>query len=213
MAENDETTKQSGFQNHLYRAELGATRIGDPTIKIIPNAQGHVSASERHVAACVYEVAAALERATQEIGGRWAISPFASDGRLVTELTKTDSPRRARELIEQVDRLQSEANSLVGTITFAKAPTRTDLPVVPNVGGSKLTSSMSGSRVGLPTGMANTGTPFNRSLAAASTGGGPSFQSPSEMSTIARRVGYLSSACASGEFRSVPCPSRAWEKG
>ena len=65
---------------------------------------------------------------------------------------------------------------------------RTDLPATPNVGASRLSSSTSGSRDGLPTGTANTGMSFSRSADAASTGGWPSFQSPSEASTIAAQV-------------------------
>ncbi len=65
--------------------------------------------------------------------------------------------------------------------------TRTDLPATPKVGRSRLKSSTSGSRVRLPTGTAKTGTPRIRSAAAASTGGWPSFQSPSEASTTPRR--------------------------
>ena len=81
---------------------------------------------------------------------------------------------------------------------------RTDLPETPNVGASRLSSSMSGSRVGLPTGTANTGTPFIRKADAACAGGGPSVQSPSEASTIARRLRIVSEARTSGVARSVP---------
>ncbi len=36
MDQDEGKTKRSGFQNRLYRAELGRTAIGDPVVKIIP---------------------------------------------------------------------------------------------------------------------------------------------------------------------------------
>jgi len=90
-----------GFHSHLYRAEIDSTVDHSLTIKIVPNAPGHGSAGERQVAACIYELAAGLERGSEEIGGRWVISPQASDGRLDLELMETDSQRKAKELIER----------------------------------------------------------------------------------------------------------------
>ena len=72
---------------------------------------------------------------------------------------------------------------------------------------------MSGRRVGLPAGTTKTGTPLIRSRAAAWTGGGPSFQSPSEASTIPRRFWIFSNALASGSCRSVPRPGWGGENG
>ena len=84
---------------------------------------------------------------------------------------------------------------------------RTALPDTPKVGTSRLKSSTSGRRVRLPTGTAKIGTPRMRRRAAACTGGGPSFQSPSEASTMPRRFAIFSGARASGSFRSVPWPA------
>ena len=64
--------------------------------------------------------------------------------------------------------------------------TRTGFATTPTVGQSRLTSSRSGSFVWLPTGTTKTGTCASRSRWAASSGGGPSFQSPSLASTTAR---------------------------
>ncbi len=90
---------------------------------------------------------------------------------------------------------------------------RTALPATPKVGASRLSSSTSGSLVGLPTGTVKTGMPFIRSLEAARTGGCPSFQSPSEARTTPRRLGIVSRPWPSGSFRSVPCPSPLGENG
>ena len=91
--------------------------------------------------------------------------------------------------------------------------TRNDLPTTPNVGASRPTSSTSGRRVRLPTGTANTGTPFNRNCVAASTGGDPAFQSPSEASTIPIRFLWVTGASASGAQRFVPFAPSGAEMG
>jgi hypothetical protein len=104
MSQKENKPKRSGFgfHSHLYRAEIDGTADHSLAIKIMPNAPGHRSAGERQVAACIYELAAGLERGSEEIGGQWVISPQASDGRLDVELMQTDSPRRAKQLVEQV---------------------------------------------------------------------------------------------------------------
>src|SRR4051812_49170277 len=74
-----------------------------------------------------------------------------------------------------------------GSVLSIVNGTRTALPTTPNVGAPRLTSSTSGSRAALPTRTANTGTPLSRRAVAAWTGGGPSFQSPSEIRTTPAR--------------------------
>ena len=64
---------------------------------------------------------------------------------------------------------------------------RTDFPAMPNVGESRLSNSTSGNRDELPTGTVKTGMSFSRKADAAMTGAIPSFQSPSEARTTARR--------------------------
>ena len=91
--------------------------------------------------------------------------------------------------------------------------TWTDLPETPKVGRSRLRTSTSGRRVRLPTGMAKIGMSFARSRAAASTGGLPSFQSPSDAMTTPCRFGIASAAFASGPCRSLPRPPSAGENG
>ena len=117
----------------------------------------------------------------------------------------TSSPSEARKVTVVVNSLGSELSIENGT--------RTDLPVMPKVGRSRLKSSTSGSLVRLPTGTAKTGTPRILSAAAASTGGCPSFQSPSEASTTPRRFWILCGARMSGSFRSVPWPAFGSENG
>ena len=90
---------------------------------------------------------------------------------------------------------------------------RTVLPATPKVGASRLSNSTSGSLDELPTGTEKTGTPFIRSREAASTGGWPSFQSPSEARTTPLRLGTVSMTLLSGSLMSVPCPAPLGENG
>ena len=91
--------------------------------------------------------------------------------------------------------------------------TRTDLPATPKVGRSRLKSSTSGSRVRLPTGTANTGTPLIRSarrrlhrrLALVPVAVGGQHDAAQVLDPLRR--------AASGSFRSVPCPGLGSENG
>ena len=93
--------------------------------------------------------------------------------------------------------------------------TRNGFATTPVTAHSSPATATSGSGTTLPTGTASTGTPASRSPVAACTGGGPSFQSPSETSTIARRRGWRRGAASSGSKRFEPAaaPSRVAETG
>ena len=91
-----------------------------------------------------------------------------------------------------------------GNVLSIENGMRTDFPAMPNVGESRLSNSTSGSRDELPTGTVNTGMSFNRRADAASTGAAPSFQSPSEANTTARKFLNRCSAVASGSCRLLP---------
>ena len=102
MAEaNEKQTSTTGsFQNYLFRAEVGSSVAGSPTIQLISTNHARSPAAERNLAACVYEVAAALERGSET--ARWPISVDAQGGRIVVELSVDDSRQMAEALIEQV---------------------------------------------------------------------------------------------------------------
>ena len=110
-----------------------------------------------------------------------------------------------------------------GSVLRIVKGTRNGLPTTPVTGQSRLAIVTSGSGVGLPVGTASTGMPARRRAVAACTGGRPSFQLPSEASTIARRFGLRRAAVSSGPKRSVPAagglvpslaaPSRVVENG
>lgn len=72
--------------NRGYRAELGVTASGSPIVRIVPENPGALSAHHRQVAAFLYELAAAMERRSQDLGATWAISPEAWYSRIILEL-------------------------------------------------------------------------------------------------------------------------------
>jgi hypothetical protein len=101
MAEANE--KQTGsFQNWLYRAELGHTSVGSPTLKIIPTNPKGDFAGARQITACIYEIAAQLERKADELGVSWAISAQPSDSMVTVELTRERQERLAEDTIKEV---------------------------------------------------------------------------------------------------------------
>jgi hypothetical protein len=94
-------TTEGGFQNRLYRAELGRTTSGNPFVKIIPTNPEGAYAHERHIAATTHEIAAELERKTYEMGEQWLISDHPNDGRIVVELNANNDFDQAEELIRE----------------------------------------------------------------------------------------------------------------
>jgi hypothetical protein len=77
MAEASEK-QTSTFQNYLFRAEVGSSMANSPTIQLISTNHARSPSAERNLAACVYEVAAALERGSES--ARWSISVDAQRG-------------------------------------------------------------------------------------------------------------------------------------
>jgi len=75
------------FQNRLYRAEVGRTPAGSPVLNIAAANPTGRFAHHRLMAAFVYELAAEMERRCEALGARWAVSPDATNARVVLELT------------------------------------------------------------------------------------------------------------------------------
>ena len=83
------------FQNRLYRAEVGRTPAGSPVLNIAPANPTGRFAHHRLMAAFVYELAAEMERRCEAIGARWAVSPDATNARIVLELARDDESAEA----------------------------------------------------------------------------------------------------------------------
>jgi hypothetical protein len=90
------------FPNRLYRAERGRTSAGGPFLKIIPTNPRGKHAGPRQIIACIYSIAAELERKSDEIQAHWDIQPQPHNSMVVMEMTAKCRPSVANELIEQV---------------------------------------------------------------------------------------------------------------
>jgi hypothetical protein len=92
------------FSNRLYRAQLSRTDAGSPIIKIVPMNSKGPSAHYRQINAFIYDLASEMEKRSEEIGAKWAISPEAWNARVILELaTGSDSERTtADEFIAQL---------------------------------------------------------------------------------------------------------------
>ncbi|MBI1850645.1 MAG: hypothetical protein HYR85_09910, partial [Planctomycetes bacterium] len=80
----------------------GRTTAGSPTLKLTATNPTGRYAQHRQIAAAIYDLAAQLERRSEEIGARWVISPEAANARLVIELCGDHESARADELVANV---------------------------------------------------------------------------------------------------------------
>ena len=85
-----------------YRAELAVTDAGSPILRIVPEDPAAPSAHHRQVAAFVYDLAAEMERRSQEIGATWAISPEAWNSRIILELGSRTKVGAAEGFLQSV---------------------------------------------------------------------------------------------------------------
>ena len=92
----------SRFHNRLYRADVGRTPAGSPVLKLTATNPKGRYAQHRQMAAFVYELAADMERRSEELGARWVISPEATNGRVVIELAGDHETTLADEFVASV---------------------------------------------------------------------------------------------------------------
>jgi antitoxin (DNA-binding transcriptional repressor) of toxin-antitoxin stability system len=95
MKEATDATRRSGF-NYPYHAEVGHTEIGSPVIRIVAHNRNAPSGHYRRMNAFVYELASEMEKRSEELGAKWAISPNASDARITLELANGNETERRR---------------------------------------------------------------------------------------------------------------------
>ena len=82
------------FSNRIYRAKLSRTDAGSPVVTIVAiNPKGPL-ASYRQVSAFLYELAADMEKRSEELDARWAISPESWNARITVELSAGDDGER-----------------------------------------------------------------------------------------------------------------------
>jgi hypothetical protein len=75
------------FTNRIYRAEVSQTETGSPIVKVVPLNPKGSSATHYQKAAFLYELAAEIERRSEETRAQWVVSPEAWNDRLILELS------------------------------------------------------------------------------------------------------------------------------
>lgn len=96
---NDEASR---FHNRLYRADVGRTSAGSPILKLTATNPAGRYAQHRQMAAFIYELAADMERRSEQLGARWVISPETSNARVVLELAGDHETALADEFVASV---------------------------------------------------------------------------------------------------------------
>lgn len=85
-----------------YYGDLARTAVGSPILRIAPIDPRSSDAQHRQIAAKVYDLAADMERRSQELEVNWAISPDADIGEVVVELAGEHEAELANEFIANV---------------------------------------------------------------------------------------------------------------
>ena len=106
MAMEDKKAKnkdaKAPFHNRLYRADVGRTPAGSPILKLTATNPKGRYAQHRQMAAFIYELAADMERRSEELGARWVISPETPNARVVIELAGDHETALADEFVASV---------------------------------------------------------------------------------------------------------------
>src|SRR5262249_47352369 len=85
-----------------YYGELGRTLVGSPILTIVPVDRRGPHAGHRQIAAAIYELAAAMERRSQQLDVHWSISPSTDDAQIVIELSGDHETALADEFVASV---------------------------------------------------------------------------------------------------------------
>ncbi len=102
MTANGSESGTAGFQNRLFRTEIGRTPAGSVRIHVRPaNPKGRFD-NHRQLAACIYELAAALERRSDDLHAHWVVSPEAFNSRIDLELCEGDDAEAATRFVMSV---------------------------------------------------------------------------------------------------------------
>jgi hypothetical protein len=95
------TETKPRFTNRIYRAEMGRTPAGSPTIQIVPLNPKGPSASHWQVAAFLYDLAAEMERRSEELATtpQWVTTVETWNDRVILELGTESEAKAADEFI------------------------------------------------------------------------------------------------------------------
>jgi len=101
-----EEAETSRFHNRLYRAEISRTPAGNPVLKLVPNNPSGPFGRPRRIAEHLYELAAEMERRSEDLGARWVISIEPWSGRILIETVegeKADVDQFVANLIRDLE--------------------------------------------------------------------------------------------------------------
>lgn len=87
------------FYNRLYNAELSRPRSCEWLIQLRASDPSRERYRRLHV--CVYELAAEIERLSDEVKADWVVSPSASQGRITLELISYDTAEEASRVAKR----------------------------------------------------------------------------------------------------------------
>lgn len=90
------------FQNRAYRAKVSRTSAGSPILKLTAMNPKGLYASWRQLAAYVYELAAEMERRSEDLGADWVISADGRNGRIVIELASNHEAALADKFVARI---------------------------------------------------------------------------------------------------------------
>ena len=88
------------FVNFPFLAEVGLTSVGSPILHVLPRAPANPS--HRRRAEVIYELAARMERMSDELNVRWVITVEAWNARIVLELGQDGESEIANQVIAKV---------------------------------------------------------------------------------------------------------------
>jgi hypothetical protein len=96
--------EKTRFTNRIYRAELGHTSVGSPIVKIVPLNPKGPSASHWQVAAFLYDLAAEMERRSEELATtpQWVTTVETWNDRVILELGTESEAKVADEFIAKL---------------------------------------------------------------------------------------------------------------
>ncbi|MBK7537543.1 MAG: hypothetical protein IPI49_19665 [Myxococcales bacterium] len=88
------------FCNRLYTARVEHTLVGSPVLLLLSHSAE--PPRRRQQAAFIYELAADMERRSEELGASWSISPRPAEASIALELGPHDSREFADEFISTI---------------------------------------------------------------------------------------------------------------
>jgi hypothetical protein len=96
------TLRRLPAQRDGYRGDLGRTVSGNPILRIAAVDLRSPNAEHRQLTALIYEIAAHMERCSQQLEVHWSIAPDVDNGQVVIELSGDHESALANELVANV---------------------------------------------------------------------------------------------------------------